>query len=145
VNIPSVLSKLFKPFMRYYGNNIGPDERMNNRLKHNAFADSVLTSEDIKTEWVMLLTWIQLSIQWRWNLWRHGSVRSVSFGSNCDKQIWHSLTVSSEAVSRPDSDDADGTFSVNLLVGRTLISSVFKPRGPTSPFHSAKSHRAWQT
>ena len=98
-----------------------------------------------KTEWMMLLTWIQVSIQSRWNRCRQGNVRSVSFGSNFDKQIRHSLTASPETQPRSDSDDVDWVVSVNLLVGRTLISSVFKPRWPTSPFDSAKSHRAWQT
>ena len=42
----SIISKLFKPFMRYRGNNIRQDERTNGRdsgtvWKHNAFADTV--------------------------------------------------------------------------------------------------------
>ena len=95
------------------------------------------------TQWMTARTLIHSSMQSRWNLWRQGSVRRVSLGSNRDKHTRHSA--SSETVLRFDCDDVDDGFSVNLLVGRTRISSVFKPRRPTSPFSSAKSHRAWET
>ena len=82
-------------------------------------------------------------MQSRWNLWRHGNVRRVSLRLNWDKQTRHSL--SSDTAAWSDCDDVDAGLSVNMLVGRMFTSSVLKPRRPTSPFCSAKSHRAWKT